>query len=391
MGLIRDALGSALGTNQINNGLSSRPRLPFANNNNGGDARRPLPSVRRRSPSASQGYIDYPNRKEKYRNSQDENNSSSQPVDQNDGLHMTEQYSDRRYRSPMDSYPPDSMQQKRDVYDSQLLEPPLAYGTYTGDGRGSQSHDRQPYTTAVNYGEVREFSRAANFRPVALPQIAYGDGQPFLRGYSQELSHRSIAIEEFIEVIDTINIAIIPSPENQIFQKGASIAGLFLPGAGGLGLALGQIGVGIGAAAGHTSQLSSALSRANMNLFLPNGLEICIGTATDVDTEVGISPGTARPDSINASAAERQAYYGELIAPLSQVLPPLQQSGRNDPIAMLGKGISSRDSQKKLDKAQRRLDRGRSKGKEKLEGGLKWIIVRQASADALMYWENHRQ
>jgi hypothetical protein len=33
---------------------------------------------------------------------------------------------------------------------------------------------------------------------------------------------------EFIQALDMINIATIPSPENQIFQKGANIAGFFL-------------------------------------------------------------------------------------------------------------------------------------------------------------------
>jgi hypothetical protein len=94
-----------------------------------------------------------------------------------------------------------------------------------------------------------------------------------------------------------------------------------------------------------------------------------------VDSEVGISPGAARPDSISVSPTQRQAYYGELIAPLSQVLPPLQQSGRNDPIALLGRGMSSRDSQKKLEKAQKKLDKGKSKKLDSLEGGLKWVSL----------------
>ncbi|KAM0253651.1 hypothetical protein ACHAQJ_007163 [Trichoderma viride] len=371
MGLIRDAIGSALGANQVNNGLSGGPRLPFANNNNNSDARRPLPPAWKQSHSSSKGYIDYANRKEIRRRSPDENHFDSQRFDQNDGFYRTEQYSDRRYRSSIGNYPPENM---RDGYDGQVSQPPPSYGTYTGDGQGwyqQQSYDRQPHTD-VNYAEDRRFSPSASFRPLALPQIAYGDGQPFLRGYSQELSRYSISMEDFIHVLDTINVAIIPSPENQIFQKGANIAGWFLPGAAGIGLTIGQIGVGLGAAAGHTSQVSSALSNANMSFFLPNGLELCIGSSKDVDAEVGISPGAARPDSINVSPRERQAYYGELIAPLSQVLPPLQQSGRNDPIAMLGRGMSSRDGQKKLEKAQKKLDKGKSKDIDSLEGGLKW-------------------
>jgi hypothetical protein len=92
-----------------------------------------------------------------------------------------------------------------------------------------------------------------------------------------------------------------------------------------------------------------------------------------VDAEVGIPPGAARPNSIDVSPEERQACYGDLISPLSQVLPPLQQSGRNDPIALLGRGISSRSDQKKFEKAQKKMQSGKSKNIDALEKGIKWV------------------
>jgi hypothetical protein len=66
------------------------------------------------------------------------------------------------------------------------------------------------------------------FRPLVLPQIAYGDGQPFLRGYSDKLAHYGIYEMDFIALVDAVNVAILPNPENQIFQKGANIAGWFV-------------------------------------------------------------------------------------------------------------------------------------------------------------------
>lgn len=77
--------------------------------------------------------------------------------------------------------------------------------------------------------------------------------------------------------------------------------------------------------------------------------------------------------SYGLSPEQRQGYYGDLIAPLSRVLPPLQQSGRSDPIAMLGQGLSSRDSQKKMQKAQKDVAKGKTKDLDSLEGGLKWV------------------
>ncbi|UKZ73746.1 hypothetical protein TrVFT333_001396 [Trichoderma virens FT-333] len=365
MGLIRDAIGSALGANQLNNGLSSRPRLAFGSDSSR-NGRRLSVSSKDQSSSYSQGYPDYANRRENRRRSSDGNEND---VYKNGSRYGAEQYSDRQYRSSIVRYPSDRMQHTRDGYASQLPQSPPGYETYPGDGRGYQwqPYDGEPSTDAY-YTDDRGFSRAANFRPLALPQIAYGDGQPFLRGYSQELRRYNITMEDFIQVVDSINIAIIPNPENQIFQKGANIAGWFVPGAAGIGLMVGQIGVGLGAAAGHASQLSSALGNANMNLFLPNGLELCIGGSANVDAEVGISQGSAQPYSINVSPEERVACYGDLIAPISQILPPLQQSGRNDPIAMLGRGLASRDSQKKMEKAQKDMKKGKNKNVNNLEG-----------------------
>ncbi|KAL6885799.1 hypothetical protein GGI43DRAFT_431967 [Trichoderma evansii] len=388
MGLIRHAIGSALGANQLNNGLSGKPRLPFTNDNNRNGCR-PSLSTRNQPSSDYQRYEDYANRKQNRRRLSDGNNFGSQSLDQYADHCQAEQYPNSNYRSSMGGYSPNGMQRIRNGYDSQISQPSPGYETNTGDGRGyqMQPYNRQPY--ASEYYTDDRGSRGAIFRPLALPQIAYGDGQPFLRGYSQELSRYNVTMEDFMQVLDSINIAIVPSPENQIFQKGANIAGWFLPGAAGIGLTIGQIGVGLGAAAGHASQLSSALLNANKNLFLPNCLELCIGRSTDIDAEVGISQGSVRPYSINVSPRERLACYGDLIAPISQVLPPLQQSGRNDPIALLGRGMSSRDSQKKMEKAQKKMEKGKSKDIDNLEGGLKWLIVRRASADALAYWETH--
>lgn len=46
------------------------------------------------------------------------------------------------------------------------------------------------------------------------------------------------------------------------------------PGSAGIGLMAGQIGVGIGTAFGHASMVAKTLSRVNLELFIPNGLEI---------------------------------------------------------------------------------------------------------------------
>lgn len=48
----------------------------------------------------------------------------------------------------------------------------------------------------------------------------------------------------------------------------------YRPGAAGIGLTIGQLGLGIGSAVGHASILSRTLSDVNLKLFVPKGLEI---------------------------------------------------------------------------------------------------------------------
>ncbi|KAJ5633242.1 hypothetical protein N7490_009581 [Penicillium lividum] len=361
MGLIRDTIGAALGSDQVNNGFNG-PKLPFVNKSSR-DIRRQTPS-----PSPRQEYISNANY-------QDQRALYSQD-DMQSRMSRQQRYSDYQDRAPAlppRSQPPPYAQGPRDMYQQ----------SYDGQIYDGQSFYEQSPVRDMGYpGDV-------NFRPIALPQIAYGDGQPFLRGYTNELGQYGIYEADFLRLVDAINVAIIPNPENQIFQKGANIAGWFIPGAAGIGLAVGQIGVGIGAAVGHASMVARHLSKANLDLFLPNGLEICIAKTKDVDAELGLDSTSTQQSLYAVSPEARRAQYGDLIAPLSRVLPPLEQRGRNDPIAMLGRGIASRGDQKKMQKVEKEMAKGRGKTKnlDALEGGLKWLMVRKASPNAVAHWE----
>ncbi|KAJ5986051.1 hypothetical protein N7451_010416 [Penicillium sp. IBT 35674x] len=261
MGLIRDLIGAGLGSDQVNNGFNG-PKLPFANKIN----RTSL------SPSSRQQLIS----DARY---QDERRLYSSDDMQRDMVRQ-QRYIDDQARAPV--LPP-------------RYEPP-AYERDPREWCQGQPYDGQPYD-GQQYDEHRAVTdmrcpRDANFRPIALPQISYGDGQPFLRGYADELGRYGISEGEFIRLVDAINVAIIPNPENQIFQKGANIAGWFMwvktttlypvlankyldrPGAASVALTVGQVGVGIGAAVGHASMVAKHLSKANLDLFLPSGLEI---------------------------------------------------------------------------------------------------------------------
>lgn len=129
-------------------------------------------------------------------------------------------------------------------YEGIPYEPPsyaIAVGApqhHNGDRDYAMAVPQRQYTSALEppdaFEETQHFARggaqssAHAFRPLALPQIAYGDGQPFIRGYNDQLEWHGISQTEFIRIVDAINVAIVPNPENQIFQKGANIAGWFV-------------------------------------------------------------------------------------------------------------------------------------------------------------------
>lgn len=237
MGLIRDALGSALGSNQMNNGFGGRPRLPFMNKDSGHDTDNSSISGWRQSSSPSQGYGTYMDDRNPYSPDEMQGPMGRPPgpisPSHDYGMQSSRQdypamgiYPDRGYQS-MDSPPPNEMQQSG--YRAQYSQS-RRYEYSASDRRSwnqGQSYNGRSYNDLGNTRDMG-YPRNGSFRPLALPQIAYGDGQPFLRGYSNELVQYGISPEEFIQVLDAINVAIIPSPENQIFQKGANIAGWFL-------------------------------------------------------------------------------------------------------------------------------------------------------------------
>lgn len=181
MGLIKDSIGSALGANRINNGLNG----PFT--------KKPRPGMADTSSMSTGG-------------------QHPQPPPYNE----TPPYNPD---PSFDIYPSDFPAQHFDQSNTVFPQPNYEYDHLNASNQYFRSPS--PFTSAPA-------PAPAHFRPLALPQIANGDGQPFLRGYSEELARFGVHRNEFIELLDAINVAIIPNPEHQIFQKGANIAGWFM-------------------------------------------------------------------------------------------------------------------------------------------------------------------
>lgn len=225
MGLIKDAIGSALGANDVKNGFGG-PRMSFGgtqNRNqqyrgsrNDGASLSPSLSLQnsRLQPQVSPGGYSPSNRR--YRQS-----PSRDPFYQ-------------QQQSASYSVPGGFEHSKKEYASTSHLEPPSYEFTtrdpqYADESYRQRSFDQRRSNEHLNHeGIQRDRSNQNGFRPIALPQITYGDGQPFLRGYSCELEQYGISRTTFIGIIDAVNKAIVPNPEMQIFQKGANIAGWFM-------------------------------------------------------------------------------------------------------------------------------------------------------------------
>jgi hypothetical protein len=89
----------------------------------------------------------------------------------------------------------------------------------------------------------------------------------------------------------------------------------------------------------------------------------------------GLPPSSKMPNQSLAGITPeaRLAAYRGLLAPPSLVLPPAAGGGRNDPIAMLGRGMASRDAQKKIEKAQEKAREGKFDDKAMAGAEVKWV------------------
>lgn len=241
MGILRDAIGGAIGSatgaNQPNNGFNG-PNLPFRSNNNSRNSSTNrfsassnnlnVPSAGGRRYSNSSFEEEYQTRPYRPRSAQDDYRSQQyrrdDPYDYPDRMaYGGRPPSNSMYLSPND---PPPYEQQQPYYGGHDQYPPQS--------RRGDVYQEQYYAAPLDrgYSNSRQNSRdsrgSSGFRPFALPQTTYGDGSPFLRGYSHELDRYGITEQQFIRVVDAVNVAIIPNPEAQLFQKGANIAGWFL-------------------------------------------------------------------------------------------------------------------------------------------------------------------
>ncbi|KAM0080620.1 hypothetical protein ACKRZS_007209 [Fusarium odoratissimum] len=372
MGILRDTIGSAIeaaaeSSQKKNSTYNSRQMPPTRRNLSPYDA----------SPSSSQA--GQPRTKQNYKQKSKDQSFEIENFPARDGFNSQQQpgycYNDEPPSYSLHANDAPSRSRPRS---SQI---PPQINIYQQPSYSYSSPETM--STNIRYPYDQPSFQNTDFRPLILPQIAFGAGEPFLRGYSSEISKYGISRDQFLRVVDEINVARTPNPEAQLFQKGANIAGWFVPGAASIGLIAGQIGVGVATAFGHASILSKALSNANMELFTSNGLEICIVMTQDLNMELGISSYELRDMPYNMSPVDRLNAYGPRVAFVNEILPDRPDMGRQDPLAMAGRALNKRSNKRKAQDAQEKLDKGerKDKGKRRLfksYDDIEWLVVKLA-------------
>lgn len=200
MGLLKDAIGAATGSGQVNNGFNG-PRLSL-----GGRKTQRNDSLINSAYSPNR--LSSPSRR-------------TLGCHDDDSLDNVSHSQNRRWQSK-----PDRLSNRQAEYNWTDHSDDVYDVAVNRDQRGSDHQGRSYGDDTFSRNAQKAYTR--RFRPLVLPQIAFGNGQPFLRGYSDELKDYGITEGDFFHVLDGINTAIIPNPEVQIFQKGASIAGWFV-------------------------------------------------------------------------------------------------------------------------------------------------------------------
>lgn len=232
MGLIRDIVGSAInnGASGVNNGFSGKNKSGLISSLRDQAVSYTTSGSWSQAPVPRQYGSGYSSRPQRSKSLSDPSRFRNQQPFGDDVYYQREEIDSSRPRESIAASrltPRSSMHRSGNDFSPEL--PPA----YTPSSGVSQTcyYDEQPARGTYTHMNTRlngQSLQVDGFRPLILPQIAYGDGQPFLRGYSAELCRYNISLESFVQVVDRINVAILPSPENQLFQKGANIAGFFL-------------------------------------------------------------------------------------------------------------------------------------------------------------------
>lgn len=245
---------------------------------------------------------------------------------------------------PLDDQPPSyddifaGSSAPREYSDSKNLPLRPAVQSYQSSGvsqdrstsYGSSDSDDEVLQQALEFthhAPPQQISSRGLRRPVAIPQVLSGIGQPFARGYSQDLHEPGITMQDFVEFIDNFNVVSAGSPPLQIIDMAGGVVGLIpIHHAQIISGAIQAVGK-IGKAAVSKTRGTLFIQKANKDFFNPRGLKVELVTSEALKARSGMDPDMqlAAPFEHSADLSVHQRRMAALdgyTAPVTFDVPP---------------------------------------------------------------------
>ncbi|THY46971.1 hypothetical protein D6C98_07274 [Aureobasidium pullulans] len=243
-------------------------------------------------------------------------------------------------------------------------------------------------------------------RPIVIPQIAPGTA-PFIRAYSSSLASLGIDISTFLLFLDTLNVALLPTPPLQILDLAGGIVGMVphhIPALIGGGL---QASAKIAGVVTSKARTKAVLERANKEIFGVQGMKVEIVNSETLKQRLAITgPLLHNLDEETSAMSVQQRRLdalGPYTAPLSFDVPlPEQQGNAIDRLtaAQLKRQMAKAEEKvlkerlkegkkadRKAEKGDRRREKDKKRGKKekqkdkkedkesKAAEGLLWLFI----------------
>ncbi|CAC9894137.1 unnamed protein product [Aureobasidium pullulans] len=169
-------------------------------------------------------------------------------------------------------------------------------------------------------------------RPIVIPQIAPGTA-PFIRAYSSSLASLGIDISTFLLFLDTLNVALSPTPPLQVLDLAGGIVGMVphhIPALIGGGL---QASAKIAGVVTSKARTKAVLERANKEIFGVQGLKVEIINTETLKRRLAITGpllyNLGEERSAMSVQQRRLEALGPYTAPLSFDVPLPEQQGNS--------------------------------------------------------------
>jgi hypothetical protein len=239
-----------------------------------------------------------------------------------------------------------------------LLEPPRAFNISSSDSDSEILDRALRFTTEAPppYESIAPLSR-----PLAVPQVIHGRGNPFSRIWAPELQNHGITEREFLEFIDNLNVVATANPPLQILGLVGGVLGnvphhwVQLA-----GLAV-RTTAAVGTAAVTKGRTERFMIRVNNDYFGPRGLKATISSSEAMRHALGLpehepllAPLFNGNKQMSTQERKLNAVRPYIMAITLDVPPPSEQT------TVLAK-MSARQVQRQLKSYEKKAQKDRQK------------------------------